>query len=375
MTPAMRIGVMLRHLSQVGGIYVYTTNLFGTLLEIDHKNKYFFFYHDVKQVGRYSQYPNVKERVINVPTKLLWDQIAIPWMVRREKLDLVFNPKLSVPIFTNAKTLFPLHGLEQFAVSEVFPLLDRIYFKTMMPFFCRRADAIISMTHLGVGEMKKYLGINPGKVYPIHESHHSRFKVLPREGLEGVRIKYGLPKKFLLFVGGINPLKNFSNILRAYQQIHSQVPHKLVAVGFKRWKFEEDLELIPLLGLQNHVIFTGFIPDEDLPAVYNLADALVFPSLYEGFGIPVLEAMACGCPVITTKTGCTSEVAGDAAILVDPRNLSEISGAIQRVISDTPLRVQMVQKGFSQASRFSWEKTARQTLDLMEKLVQSANER
>jgi glycosyltransferase involved in cell wall biosynthesis len=227
------------------------------------------------------------------------------------------------------------------------------------------------MTKMGVGEMIKYLKADSGKIHAIYESHHSRFRVLPKGDLELLREKYHLPEKFLLFVGGLNPLKNFSNLLRAYDILRSKIPHKLVAVGFKRWKFEGDLELVTQLGLEKHVIFTGFVPDEDLPAIYNLADLFVFPSLYEGFGIPVLEAMACGCPVVTTKTGCSREVAGDAALLADPRNPEEIAREISKVLSSPDLRSQMIEKGLSQASRFGWEKTASETLRLMEELVKN----
>jgi glycosyltransferase involved in cell wall biosynthesis len=241
----------------------------------------------------------------------------------------------------------------------------------MMPLFCRRATGIISMTQMGVGEMVKYLKVNAKKVHPIYESHHNRFRVLSKDNLGSVREKYHLPDKFLLFVGGLNPLKNFSNLLKAYCLLRSEIPHKLVAVGFKRWKFEGDLKLVTQLGLEKDVLFTGFVPDEDLPAIYNLADLFVFPSLYEGFGIPVLEAMASGCPVVTTKTGCSREIAGDAAILVDPRNPEEIAQGISRILSKPELRRHMIEKGLSQASHFNWEKTARETLSLIEHLIKN----
>ncbi|MBI1884084.1 MAG: glycosyltransferase family 4 protein [Chlamydiae bacterium] len=365
----MRIGVMLRSLKQLGGIKVYTLNILDHLLKIDSKNEYVFFYNDESLLGLYAKHPNVQERIVKFPTKILWDQVGIPLAIRKEKIDLIFNPKLSIPLFTQAKTLFPLHGLEQFAVSEIFPVLDRWYFKLMMPLFVRRASRVISMTKMGVDEMVKYLGVRREKVAPIYESYHERFKVLPKESVEGLREKYHLPEKYLLFVGGLNPLKNFSNILRAFQLLKKDWPHKLVAVGFKRWKYEEDLALVSELGLQNDVLFTGFVPDEDLPGLYNLAEAFVFPSLYEGFGIPVLEAMACGCPVITTTTGCSREIAADAALLVNPREPREIAEAISKVLSDDPLKKTMIEKGLAQAKNFSWEKTARETLKLMEELV------
>jgi len=365
----MRIGVMLRSLKELGGIKVYTLNLLMNLFMLDSANEYVLFYKDKNSLGTFSKCKNVRERVLDFPTKLLWDQIAVPRAIKQENIDVILNPKLSIPLITKAKTILVLHGMEQFAVSEVFPFLDRFYTKIMMPLFCRRADAVISTTEMGVEEMKKYLGIEKTKVHPIHEAHHKRFKVLDKSDSRKVREKYDLPEKFLLFVGGLNPLKNFSGIIKAYHKLKDKIPHQLVAVGFKRWHYEDDLRLVEQLGLSKDVRLMGFIPDEDLPAFYNLADAFVFPSLYEGFGIPVLEAMASGCPVITTKTGCSPEVAGGAAILVDPRNVQEISDAIDRVIHDQNLRARLIKDGLSNAAKFSWEKTALETLLLFRKIT------
>jgi len=174
-----------------------------------------------------------------------------------------------------------------------------------------------------------------------------------------------------LFVGGLAPLKNFGNLLRAYQKLDKKISINLVAVGFKRWKFESDLRLINELKLDGKVIFTGFVPDEDLPAIYSLAHQFILPSFYEGFGIPVLEAMACGCPVITSTTGCSSEVSGDAAVLIDPRDVDGIAEAMYKIAVDTDLRNKMVEKGLKRAKDFSWEKCARETLALFESVVDS----
>jgi glycosyltransferase involved in cell wall biosynthesis len=365
----MKIGVMLRNLKELGGIKVYTLNLLMNLFMLDSANEYVLFYKDKGSVGTFSKCKNVKERLLDFPTKLLWDQVAVPMAVKKEKIDVILNPKLSIPLMTKAKTILVLHGMEQFAVSEVFPFMDRFYTKIMMPLFCRRADAVISTTKMGVEEMNKYLGIEKNKIHPIHEAHKKRFKVLDKAQCERVRVKYNLPEKFLLFVGGLNPLKNFSGIIKAYQQLKDKIPHQLIAVGFKRWHYEDDLRLVEELGLSKDVRLMGFIPDEDLPAFYNLADVFVFPSLYEGFGIPVLEAMASGCPVITTKTGCSPEVAGGAAVLVDPRNVQEIADAIYQVIHDQKLRARLIKDGLGNAAKFSWEKTALETLLLFRKVT------
>jgi glycosyltransferase involved in cell wall biosynthesis len=362
----MRIGFMLRNLREQGGIKVYTLNLLEELLALDCPHEFVFLYPDPGLLGTYAGRPRVRELVVRFPSKLGWDQVAVPWVARRLDLDVIVNPKLSVPVFTGRPSVFTLHGAEQFAVPEVFGSFDRIYTSIMMPLFCRRAAGIISTTRMGVDEIVRYVGADRRKLHPVHEAAHPRFGPLDPPAAEVIRERYQLPDRFILFVGGLNPLKNFSNLLRAYKRLESELPHALVVVGFLRWKYAEDVALIDELGLGERVIRPGFVPDEDLPGIYNLADCLAFPSLYEGFGIPILEAMACGCPVVTTKTGCSPEVAGDAALLVDPRNVEEIAEGIARVLRDRQLSQELVERGREQASRFSWKRAAEESLAVYE---------
>ena len=361
----MRIGFMLRNLRELGGIQVYTLNLLSELLALDSEHEFFLLYQNPQFLGRFGLSPRVREVVMRFPTKLGWDQVAVPWAAQRLKLDLIVNPKLSVPLFTAKPSVFTLHGAEQFAVPEVFPAVDRIYSRIMMPIYCRRAAAVISTTQMGVDEIVRYVGADRRKLHPVHEAAHPRFRPWSRAELEPIRARYRLPERFLLFVGGLSPLKNFSNLLRAYKQLGESAP-PLVAVGFLRWKFAKDVALIQELGLESRVIRTGFVPDEDLPGIYNLAEMLLLPSLYEGFGIPVLEAMACGTPVITSKAGCTPEVAGEAALLVDPRNVPEIAGAIMRLLGDPALRAELVRRGAERARQFSWRRAAEESLKVYE---------
>ncbi len=359
---------MLRNLGELGGIGVYTTNILNTLLKIDQKNQYVLLYSSSKHLGRFSCFSNVTEKVIYAPNKLWWDQISVPYFAKRVGLDLIYNPKMSVPLFTQCKTVSVIHGGEQFVVSDVFKWSDRIYFTIGNRLYCRKADAIITMTHIGAKDIAKYMGADPKKIHVIHEAYNERCCVLKKEQTQEVKGKYSLPEYFILFVGGLNPLKNFGNLLRAYKKIQKFFPHKLVVVGFKRWKYSKDLQLIDQLGLGDQVLFTNYVPDDDIPAIYNLASLFVFPSLYEGFGIPVLEAMACGCPVITTETGCSPEVAGDAAVLVNPYDPEHIAEAIQKVLTEEMLRKQLIERGLRRVQQFSWQKCAEETLALFESL-------
>jgi glycosyltransferase involved in cell wall biosynthesis len=225
------------------------------------------------------------------------------------------------------------------------------------------------MTNRGKQDIIHYMSASPDKLHVIYESYNELCRLMDRIDLARVKEQYSLPDRFILFVGGVTPSKNLGNLLRAYGQIRQAFPHKLVLVGFKRWKFQKDFALVDRLGLHDRILCTGFIPDEDIPALYNLADVFVFPSLYEGFGMPVLEAMACGCPVITSKTGCSPEVAGGAALLIDPYHPDEIAESIRRVLTERALREQLIRKGLQRVQQFSWENTAKATLALFESLA------
>ena len=362
---------MLRHFGEPGGIGVYTTNVLKALLRTNEEHHYLLIYNTPAHLGRFSSFPQVTEKVVPASSKLWWDQIAIPHLAKKERLDLIYNPKLSVPFFTRCKTVLVMHGAEQFAVPWAYKWYDRMYFSVANRLYCKRANAIISMTHTGAKDIARYMGANPRKLHVVYEAYNEHCRVLDRADTAGVKKKYSLPDRFLLFVGGLNPVKNFGNVLKAYKQVQARCPHKLVVVGFKRWKYERDLELIEQLGLRDQILFTGFVPDDDIPAFYNLADLFLFPSLYEGFGIPVLEAMACGCPVVTTKSGCSPEVAGDAAILVDPYSSDEIAKAIQQVLLDERVREGLIEKGYQRAKQFSWEKCAKETVAVFESLMKA----
>ena len=366
----MKIGVMLRNIAERGGIVVYAKNLLRCLLELDSKNDYVFMYRHQQDIGQLGTFPNVTEAVIRAPSKLLWDQVAVPLFARKQRIDVIYNPKLSIPVATRSKTVLVMHGGAQFVVPHVFKWHDRMYFKIANRIFCKRADAIITMTHLGAQDIVQRMGAAPEKVHVLNEGYNENCRVLDATATAAVKSKYSLPDQFILFVGGITPLKNFGNLLKAYRKLQLRFSHKLVVVGFNRWKFSKDLGMVNELGLRDKIVFCGFVPDEDLPAFYNLASVFAFPSLYEGFGIPVLEAMACGCPVVTTETGCSPEVAGNAALLINPYDPDAIADAMAKVLGEEALRAKLIERGLERANQFSWRKCAAETLAVFNALGQ-----
>lgn len=373
----MKIGIMLRHLGSKGpevGTRVYAENVVEGILERDKKNKYLLIYNDKESLGKYSKYPNATEIVIRMPTKLLWDQFAIPLLVKREKLDLIFNPKFTVPLFSGCKTVFAIHGMEWYIYPEVYNWYDIIYVKIALPFYCRKADAIVAVSKLVKSDIINYIGIYKDKIKTIYEAANKIFRPLrDQDTLIAIKEKYNLPDRFILYVGGIFPSKNFGGLVKAFYNLKKKGSYKLVVVGSKRWKFEKDFKLINELDLNDDIHFTGRIPQIDLPAFYNLAEIFVFPSLYEGFGIPVLEAMACGCPVIASKTGALPEIAGDAAAFIDPYDIKEMSDTMNKVLTNENFRQELIEKGYKQVKNFSWDKCATEIIEVFRELERENN--
>jgi glycosyltransferase involved in cell wall biosynthesis len=360
---------MLRHYEQhEGGVRIYTQNLLPRLFSMDSKNTYVLMYQNPNLLGTYSAYPNVEEVVLSIPGKILWDQLAVPWIAKKKRLDLVFNPKFTIPFLCRARKVFVLHGSDWFVIPEGYPWYDRWYFRKSVPLYCRYADAFISVSHATKKDVVRFTGVDPDKVIPIyHGFDHGRFHVIQDIAvLETVGQKYQLPKQFILWVGQIYPTKNFGRLLQAFSQIKDKIPHQLVIVGEHLWGAEDALQMIRDLKIHDRVLFTGWVSHDDLPALYNLAELFVMPSLYEGFGIPLLEAMACGCPVLTSKTASPPEVMDGAAYLVDPLEVNEIAKGTLEVLSSFPRREEMIKRGLQRVKSFSWESCAKKTLAVLE---------
>ena len=361
----MKIGIMLRHYEQhSGGVKVYTLNVLPRLLAMDHDDEFVLMYQNPALVGTYSKYPNVKEVSLGSLNKLTWDQVVVPWYIEKEGIDLVFNMKFSIPFFSPAKKLAIYHGFEWFVIPETFLWYDRLYTRAMIPLYCRSADRLIAVSNVVKDDIVKYTRSDPEKINVVYYGiDASRFKrILDQRRLEQVKQQYGLPDRFILWVGQLYPPKNVGRLLKAFGRIKDQVPHQLVIAGEQRWRAESDLQLIEELGLKNRIQFSGWVSHDDLPVFYNLADLFAFPSLYEGFGIPLLEAMACGCPILTSKTGTPPEVVGEAGFLVDPLHVDEIVEGLNTVLSNPALRAQMCSKGLERVKPYTWDRCARLTL-------------
>jgi glycosyltransferase involved in cell wall biosynthesis len=237
-------------------------------------------------------------------------------------------------------------------------------FSTLVPLTLRRAHAVITDSeHAKVEILRLYPHLN-GKVYVVHLAPNAAFEPIGDTQLvQEVRSRFGIRSDFILSVGNLQPRKNLPRLIQAYAAIRNRLGDtKLVIVGKARWQASDVFALVTRLGLEREVFFTGYVPNDDLVALYNAAKLFVYPSIYEGFGLPILEAMACGTPVVTSNTSSMVEVAGDAALLVDPFDEQDIAHAIHQAATNEGLAQSLVEKGARQAKQFSWRKTALDTV-------------
>jgi glycosyltransferase involved in cell wall biosynthesis len=363
----MKIGIMLRHLDQhQGGVMVYTKNLLRALFAINTEHEFVLMYQNPEHIGTYARY-NVREIAVPMPTRFGWDQVAVRLMESREKFDVIFNPKYSAPLLAHCPTVFVCHGLDWYVMPWASRFHDRLSHRYLIPRYARKAAHIIAVSDTTRQHLIDYLGVDADKVTRIYLGVGETFlRPLNPATLAMVRHKYLIPERFFLYVGQIYPPKNFGNLLRAYARVGPQLGIPLVVAGTHTWLCEKDLELIHELVLESWIIQPGWIDHETLDAFYALAEALLLPSLYEACPSPLLEAMAVGCPIVTSNRYGCREIAGDAALLVDPDDVSSIAEGIQRMATEQDTRARLVQAGRERIKEFSWEKCARETLAVLE---------
>jgi glycosyltransferase involved in cell wall biosynthesis len=236
--------------------------------------------------------------------------------------------------------------------------------RPLMHVAIKNASAIVTVSHSARRDLLNLHGVSPDRVSVVHEAASPVFRpIADRASLEAVRARYSLPARFILYVGTIEPRKNLMRLMTAFADARQAgIPHQLVCVGPYGWASRDLAGHIERLGIRDAVHFTGYVPFEDLPAIYNLGDFFAFPSLYEGFGLPVVEAMASGIPVLTSNTSSLGEIAGDAAETINPLDTDAMADAIRRLASDGDLRRERSQLGLQRARSFSWTQTAREML-------------
>lgn len=271
-----------------------------------------------------------------------------------------------LPKITHTRGVFTLHDVAYLLFPKYHLFQNRIYLSVMMPRFLARADAVICVSENTRRDALRFYRLNPDKVHVIPEGVEPHFRPdLPIERRAAVRAKYRLPERFILYVGTIEPRKNLATLLDAYAALRAQSPEiGLVVAGGKGWLYESFFERLHLLGLENVVTLTGYVPEADLPALINCAEVFAYPSVFEGFGLPPLEAMACGVPVICSNASSLPEVVGEGGVLLPPTETSAWKEALERLLADATLRADLRARGLIRARKFTWANAARQTLSV-----------
>jgi glycosyltransferase involved in cell wall biosynthesis len=363
----MKIGICARTWGEIGGIGVYTRRIVKSLIDIDSHNEYYLYFSRKSDLGNFSQVPNVREFYLPLRGKWMWDQWAVPRAADRENVDIVFHTKFSVPFLSSCKTAMVLHGTERFVFPEHHKKLDMVFFKTIYPQYLKRSDLIIAVSERGRLDIIEKVGIDPGKVKTVHLAASPIFRVIhDEEKLERIRNTYDIFRDYIIYVGHIYPGKNIKRLLQAFAKVRQDHDIDLVIAGALRWKYASEMELISSLNTNGHIHVLGHVPHEDLVGLYNCARLTVFPSFYESFPAIPLEANACGCPVVISRTGGSPEAAGEAALYVDPLDVQSIAQAVSSLLEDPGLHREMIEKGFQNVQRFSWQKTAKETLSALE---------
>lgn len=340
-------------LGQKTGFGFYVKNLVEALAKVDPPNEYIL----IKPQSE-KDFPTWK--------RFWWDQVAFPRRAKKARVNLLHQPCFSAPILYPGKVIVTCHDLISVFFPENLPLASRLFYSRWMPFSYRRAMLIIADSEHTKKDLIAFLKIPEARIRVVHLAVSRDFRpIKSSKTLAKIRRKYKAGSKYLLHVGTIEPRKNLEFLVRSFAlAVREGIQENLVITGKRGWYYDGLFKLVEKLDLQNRVIFTGYADEKDLPALYSGATAFLFPSLYEGFGLPTLEAMACGTPVISSSTSSLPEVVGRAGILLPPKDERLWTKNILKVIKDRGLAQTLQHLGIRQARKFTWENTAEKTVEV-----------
>ncbi|HSQ26905.1 MAG TPA: glycosyltransferase family 1 protein [Anaerolineales bacterium] len=303
--------------------------------------------------------------------RLAWEQARFPSIIQESRLELLHSPHYTRPVRLSCASVVTLHDMTFFLYPQLHTRIKRLFFPRMIRYSARHADALITISDHTRRDAIRILHIPEDKITSIPLGIHPDFHpIQDQHALDICREKYRLPQTFILYVGLVEPRKNLPVLFEAYQQLLQRCqPPPLVIAGRMGWGVEQVMQQVKQLGLQDKLIFPGYVDASDLPQVYNLAQVFVYPSRYEGFGFPPLEAMACGTPTITSAVSAMLDHVGQAAVLVEPDNPQALSAAIFGLLTQPEKCKRLALAGPQQAARFTWAETARQTRALYQKVL------
>jgi len=365
----------------------YVVQLVSGLIQADKSNEY-VVYGDPRKFPQPNGPSDVKFRNPGGLPYPLWEQLVLPQWVRQDGVELLHCPANTAPFAVpkHVTLVITIHDVMYLLPASVLTgskvfrqRLGNFYRRTVVPSAARRADLIIAVSEFSKREIAEYLRINPDRIHAIHEGIDPGFASFASESASSSEKIAGqkIESPFILVLGSGDPRKNTLAVIRMYASVWRELPNqeKLVIVGLRDWRTSSAYQLAAQLGVERRIVFSDYVSEEMLARLYSSSRCFLYPTLYEGFGFPVLEAMACGTPVITSDCTSVPEVAGDAAILVNPTCEKSIGDALLRLLQNEPLRCQLIQKGRERARKFRWQDTVQKTIGVYAQLSECANGR
>lgn len=351
------------------GDRTYALNLLRALARVDTENEYFAYTWEpttLTEVGS-SRFNSV---LLPASPRWLWTPVVFPQDLTRRHLD-VAHVQYFIPPAAPCPIITTIHDVAFRRFPELFPLKHRLLLNLLIPPTARNAAAVITGSEATRRDLIELYDVLPERVVVTPYAADPIYQPMdPDEARRAVRDRFRIRSPYLLSVGVLQPRKNLPRLVRAYNRLAREIPHRLVLVGKEGWASEDLQRAISEAPPGREPVFTGYVPDADLPALYAGADVFVYPSLYEGFGLPPLEAMACGTPVITSNTSSLPEVVGEAGVMVDPLDVHALAQAIRELLDDEPRRLALRAAGIRRAAEFHWDRTARETVKVYRKVFE-----
>ena len=368
----MRIGMDIRELEKdkMTGIGRYLLNFLSYVSKYDKENEYILFGNQ-KTLCPISGI-NITLKIMSEFNRIYWDQILLAKQLYKENIDIFFSPNHKFPIFSPIKSIITVHDLYPFLINDFDPLPKILLMPYYYKFMFHNADFIITVSEYTKKMMLEQSNLDSNKIKVIYNCVGEEFKILEKkECLKKLVRLYGIDKDFILYVGNLKPHKNLKRLIEAYYLLSPNLRSKfeLVIIAKKDTFFPALYKMVKDNNLEKDVIFTDFVRDDELAYFYNAATAYISVSLHEGFGLPFVEAMACGTPVISANVSASPEIVGDAAILLDPLDIKQISRAMQMMLTDEQLRKELSKKGLERAKIFSVKSSSEQLLRIFKELI------
>lgn len=365
----MRIGINTLFIlpGKVGGTETYVRGLIHGLTQVDKKNEYVLFTHNENHHTFEYNSEQFSKKLCPVPAKsrsarVAYEQMVLPRVVTKHGIDVLHSPGYVSPVIGKFGKVVTIHDMQYIYYPSYFPKARLLYWKYLLPLSATKSDVILTVSENSKADIANFLNIPKNKIFVTYEAPKFCADSGEDDPLPTV-MKYGIRHNYVLSVASLLPHKNLDRLIEAFALLEGKIDHQLILVGLKGHALDKLRETIRnKLNHPARVVILGYIPDQDLEAIYKRASLFILPSLFEGFGIPLLEAMSLDCPVAASNKTSIPEVVGDAALLFDPNSSEQIAEAILSVVSDKTCRERLIDKGRQRVKLFSWERMAKETV-------------